>query len=196
MAWKYNDRIIRVGRSWTNDDGVTHPRNWAVWSDADKTAAGLVWEDDPATYNSDFYWDASTPKALDDVNEVWTQEEIDDGIAPDDTSSGDAKLDGDGNQIVTRGLKYKAIQTAKQQAASKLAETDWHVIKAAEVSDYTVPAAVTTYRAAVRTASNTIETAINGATTHAAFMALYDAPVDSDGNITGNAPINDWPDEI
>jgi hypothetical protein len=48
----------------------------------------------------------------------------------------------------------------------------------------------------VRTASNTIETAINGAADHAAFMALYDTPVDSDGVPTGNAPINDWPDEI
>jgi len=27
-------------------------------------------------------------------------------------------------------------------------------------------------------------------------MALYDTPVDSDGVPTGNAPINDWPDEI
>jgi hypothetical protein len=48
----------------------------------------------------------------------------------------------------------------------------------------------------VRTASNTIETAINGAADHAAFMALYNAPVDADGNPTGNAPINDWPEAI
>jgi hypothetical protein len=27
-------------------------------------------------------------------------------------------------------------------------------------------------------------------------MALYDVPVDKDGNPTGNAPINDWPKEI
>jgi hypothetical protein len=64
------------------------------------------------------------------------------------------------------------------------------------VTEYTVPSEVTTYRAAVRTASNTIETAINGVADHAAFMALYDTPVDSDGNPTGNAPINDWPDAI
>ena len=68
------------------------------------------------------------------------------------------------------------------------------VIKAAEVSGYTVSSATLTYRAAVRTSSNTIETAINGAADHAAFMALYDVPVDADGNPTGNAPINDWPE--
>jgi len=27
-------------------------------------------------------------------------------------------------------------------------------------------------------------------------MALYNAPVDADGNPTGNAPINDWPETI
>jgi len=27
------------------------------------------------------------------------------------------------------------------------------------------------------------------------FMALFDLPKDSDGNPTGNAPINDFPDE-
>jgi hypothetical protein len=30
----------------------------------------------------------------------------------------------------------------------------------------------------------------------AAFVALYDVPVDADGNATGNAPINDWPETI
>jgi hypothetical protein len=51
-----------------------------------------------------------------------------------------------------------------------------------------------TYRAAVRTTSNTIEASINGAADLAAFMALYETPVDSDGVPTGNAPINDWPE--
>jgi hypothetical protein len=41
-----------------------------------------------------------------------------------------------------------------------------------------------------------IETSITNASDLAAFMALYDTPVDSDGKPTGNAPINDWPDEI
>ena len=43
---------------------------------------------------------------------------------------------------------------------------------------------------------DTIETAITNAADHAAFMALYDVPVDADGDPTGNAPINDWPAEI
>jgi hypothetical protein len=180
--YKYGETVIRVGRSWTNNDGITHPRNWANWSDADKAAAGLVWEDDPAPFDSRFYWSADVPKNIDDVNEV--------------DENGDPLLDEDGVQVVTKGLKTNAIALVKTQAGGLLAPTDWMVIKASEVADYTVPADVLTYRAAVRTASNTIEAAITACTDLASFMALYDVPVDADGNPTGNAPINDFPEAI
>jgi hypothetical protein len=180
MAWKYNDRVIRVGRSWQDDDGITHPTNWAVWSDEDKAAAGLVWEDDPAPYDNRFYWDASTPKNINDVNEV--------------DENGDPVLDQDGNQVVTLGLKSQWKTTIKQQAAGLLANTDWYVTRNAETGT-AIPADVTTYRAAVRTASGTIEAAIDAAADHAAFVALFDVPLDNEGNATGNAPIADWPEE-
>ena len=64
------------------------------------------------------------------------------------------------------------------------------------IADYSVDSATLTYRAAVRTASNSIEASITAAADLAAFMALYDTPVDSDGNPTGKAPINNWPDEL
>ena len=171
--YTYNERIIRAGRSWTDANGTKHPANWTRWTDAEKTAAGLVWADDPAPYDNRFYWDANTPKALDDVTETV-----------------------DGVEYTTAGLKTNAIAQTKVTAGSLLAPTDWMVVKAAEVADYSVPADVLTYRAAVRTASNDIEAAITACTTHDAFMALYNAPVDADGVSTGNAPINDWPDEI
>jgi hypothetical protein len=180
--YKYGETVIRVGRSWTNNDGITHPRNWANWSDADKAAAGLVWEDDPAPFDSRFYWSAGVPKSLTDINEV--------------DEDGNPLLDVDGEQVVTKGLKTNAIELVKTQASGLLAPTDWMVIKASEIADYTVPADVLTYRAAVRTASNTIEAAITACTDLASFMALYDVPVDADGNPTGNAPINDFPEAI
>jgi hypothetical protein len=182
MAWLYQGLMIRAGRSWKDASGVTHPTNWSLWTDEEKTAAGLVWQDDPESYDSRFYASADTAKAIDDVNSV------------DD--DGNAILDEHGVQIVNKGLKTIAIEDVKKKAANLLSKTDWHVIKATEVSSYTVPSAVTTYRAAVRTASNTIEEAITNAADHAAFMALYDTPVDSSGNPTGNAPIHNWPDEI
>jgi len=183
MAWKYNDTYIRAGRSWQDSDGITHPRNWMIWSDEDKAAAGLVWEDDPAPFDNRFWWDANTPKELGDT--LWVDDNNDPIIDPTT-----------GEQGVTLGLKSQWKATIKTQAGGLLQPTDWMVIKANEVAEYTVPADVTTYRAAVRTASNTIEASIDGAADHTAFVALFDTPVDADGNPTGNAPIADWPDEL
>ena len=182
--WKYNGQtVIRVGRSWTDNDGVKHPAQWASkWTDEQKAAAGLVWEDDPQPFDSRFYWSADVPKSIDDVNEV--------------DEDGNPLLDEDGVQVVTLGLKSNAKALVKTQAGGLLAPTDWMVIKASEVADYSVPADITTYRADVRTASNTIEAAIDAVTDLDSFMALYDVPVDADGNPTGNAPINDFPEAI
>jgi hypothetical protein len=100
-----------------------------------------------------------------------------------------------GEQGKTKGLKTVAIETAKTQANSFLIEHDWYIVRNAEKST-AIPSAVTTYRDAVRTSCAAIETSITNAANLAAFMALYDVPVDSDGKPTGNAPINDWPDAI
>lgn len=182
--WTYLGRVIKQGRAWTDAEGTQHPAQWNRWTDAEKTAHGLVWDASlqPVPYDNRFYWSAGNPKALNDVNAV--------------DEDGNAILDEDGVQIVTKGLKSNAIAQTKVTAGSLLAPTDWMVVKASEVSGYTVPSEVTTYRAAVRTASNTIETAITNAADHAAFMALYDVPVDAEGNPTGNAPINDWPESL
>jgi hypothetical protein len=180
MAYKYSGRIIRAGKAWTDNDQIQHPANWMLWDDATKAAKGLVWEDDPASFDGRFYWSAGVAKALDDVNEV-----DDDGNA----------IMEDGEQVVTLGLKSNAIATVKAQAGGLLAPTDWMVVRSAE-NGTDIPADVLAYRAAVRLASETIETAITNAADLAAFIALYDAPVDADGNPTGNAPINNWPDAI
>ncbi len=182
MPWKYNNKIIREGRAWTDNDGIQHPTSWNIWSDADKTSAGMVWENPPASYDNRFYWDANTAKALDDVNEV--------------DSDGNAILGPDGNQLVTLGLKSQWKKRTKDTAAGLLSKHDWYIIRKQEDSTTTIPSNITTYRTAVRTASNTIETNIDNAADHAAFVALFDTPVDSDGNPTGNALINDWPDEV
>ncbi len=190
MAYKYSGRIIRAGRSWTNNDGIVHPKNWMVWSDADKTAAGLVWEDPPASeapFDNRFYHGRQAdgtliPKSLTDT--LWVDG---DGNAINDPITGE--------QGKTLGLKNTAIAQAKTTAAGKLAPYDWYVTRKSEKST-AIPSSVTTYRDAVRTACAAIETSIGNASDLAAFMALYDMPVDSDNEPTGPAPINDWPDAI
>jgi hypothetical protein len=181
MAYKYSGKTLRVGKSWKDNDGVMHPASWATaWTAEEKAAKGIVWEDDPAPFDSRFYWSAGVEKALEDKAEV--------------DEDGNAVVDEDGVQVITKGLKSVAIAKVKDQAGGILAPTDWMVIKATEVADYTVPAEVLTYRQAVRDASNSIEAAILGVTTLEGFIALHETPVDADGNPTGNATINDWPE--
>ena len=119
-----------------------------------------------ATYGS------ATAKAHADVNEVWTQEEIDADRAPDGTSDGDAKNDSDGNQMITRGLKYNFIQTVKAQVAGILQDTDWYILRKTD-ADTDVPSAITTFRAAVRTKGAAMETLITNASDTPAIETLY-----------------------
>jgi len=186
MPWNLSGTIIKEGRSWVDSSGIRHPTNWMRWTDAEKEAAGLAWVDPVAPHDNRFYHgrDGSgnlIPKSLTDVNEV--------------DSDGDPINDENGNQIVTLGLKSAAIQVIDRQARGYLAEHDWYVTRSSEKST-AIPSTVTTYRDAVRTAHTTIKGKINGAANLTAFKALYDAPVDSDGKVTGNAPIVDWPDAL
>ena len=100
-----------------------------------------------------------------------------------------------GNAKDVADLKTNAIAQTKVTAGSLLAPTDWYIVREQETGEAT-PTDILNYRQAVRTASGTIESVIAGTTTHAEFMALYDAPVDANNEPTGNAPINDWPEEL
>lgn len=184
MAWLYNGRILKVGKSWTDDNGYKHPYNWAsAWSDEDKEHWGVTWQDDPDTsYDDRFYWAKDVPRSLTDINAV--------------DEDGDAVIDPTtGEQMVTLGLKSIWVAKTKTTANGLLASSDWYVVRNAEKST-AIPTEISTYRDAVRTATGTIETAINGCADLDAFKALFVVPTDADGNPTGNAPIYDFPDEI
>ena len=182
MAWLHNGRTLKVGKGWS-DGNYKHPYNWAsAWSDEDKEQWGVTWQDDPDTsYDDRFYWAKDVPRSLTDINAV--------------DENGDAILDADGNQVVTLGLKSIWVAKTKTTANSLLAKSDWYVTRNSE-TDEAIPSTITTYRTAVRTASGTIETAINGCDDLDAFKALFVVPTDSDDNPTGNAPIYDFPDEV
>jgi len=181
--WTYNGTTIRVGRSWTDNNGITHPSVWNRWTPEFKTSIGMVWVNDPVveSYDDRFYWSANNPKSLDDVN-----------VTDED---GNPVLDMDGNQQVQQGLKSQWIERTKTTAGSLLKDTDWYVVRLAETST-AVPQAVLDYRASVRAASNSIESAINGCTTLQEFMALFTVPTDAEGNPTGKSVINGWPDAL
>ena len=195
---------------------VKHPATiFTLWTEAERNAIGVYTVEMNATNLKDkeFYtntgitytydsdndkvtgsYGTATARAIADVNEVWTQAEIDKGEAPDGTSAGDAKNDVDGNQIVTKGLKtqYKTIFNA--QASDLLSTTDWYGVKASEVSGYSVPSAITTYRAAVRTKVNAMETAIDNCANVDVLKTLLTYTLQENGTTT--RPLGEFPDEV
>lgn len=95
------------------------------------------------------------------------------------------------NDIVIPGLKSQHKEKIKQQASGLLTPTDWYVIKATDVESYSVPAEMTTYRAAVRTASNDMETKIDVCSTVDELAALY--TYNDDPHVR---PLGEFPEEV
>ena len=120
--WQYNGVTVRVGRSWTDANGVMHPSVWTRWSDEFKKEMGLTWHEPvvPEPYDERFYWSANSPKNLEDVNVV--------------DEDGNAVMDIDGNQQIQHGLKTQWIQRTKQTAGSLLKDTDWYAVRQVETS--------------------------------------------------------------
>ena len=125
-------------------------------------------------------WGIATPKRLEDENAV--------------DENGENILDEDGNQVINYGLKTEKKRIVKQQASGLLAPTDWYVVKATEVADYSVPNNITTFRADVRAKSNKMETQIDACTNVDELKALYEYTEQEDGTIT--RPLAEFPKEI
>jgi len=122
-------------------------------------------------------WGTATPKRLNDENAV--------------DENGDPVLDNNGNQVINYGLKTEKKNIIKQQASGLLAPTDWYVVKASEVADYSVPSNILTFRANVRAKSNEMETQINACTNVDELKALYEYTTQEDGSIT--RPLAEFP---
>ena len=187
--WKYNGRVIREGRAWTNDDGITHPSNWQIWSADEKATAGLT-EVTPETppdsrlytwsYQADAVTISKTAKSLADVNEV-------DG-------SGNPILDENGDQVVTLGVKSVLKNEVKSQQESLLNQTDWAIIRKAD-NGTAIPSNIQTYRDAIRTKATEMENAIDGAANTDAMAALFlTYTLNEDGSTTKSGTLYDWPE--
>ena len=187
--WQYNGKTIREGKAWTDANGIQHPANWHIWTRQEKEDIGMVEIIPQTPPDSRFYkWSqnpdgtiTSTPKELEDRNEV--------------DENGDPRLDEDGVQIVRLGLKSVHIAQTKSTQGSLLTLTDWAVIRKNDTGE-AIPAAIQTYRDAVRSAATTIEGRITACTTLDQFINLFEIPLDDDEVPTGNAPIYDWPEAL
>ena len=107
---------------------------------------------------------------------------------------GNAFLDDYGVQMVTRGLKYNAIQKVKQQQSGYLSRTDWYIIRKADVGT-AIPTAIQTFRNAIRADATRIENAITAATTMDEFIALHTTTYNEDFTVDQIAITQSWTEE-
>ena len=192
-------QIIKNPKSLVIGDVRYPAKIFQLWSKAEKEAIGLyeIVTDSTNFKDSDYYintneeysfannqvtksWGTATAKQLEDS--LYTQEDSDNGVMPSDKSVGDVKV---------KGLKTIKIEDIKQQASNLLSPTDWYVIKATEVADYSVPSNVTTFRTNVRAKSNEMETSINGASNVEALQTLFEYTQQDNDTIA--RPLGEFP---
>ena len=182
---------------------------YTLWSEAERNAIGIYTVEIDETNKKDSEWytntnityafsggkvtatyGTATAKAIADVSEVWTQADIDAGRAPDGTSANDPMNDSDGNQIITRGLKYYKNQMIDNQCAGQLAPSDWRVVREQETGS-AMDSGWKTWRASVRTKCNSMQTQITNAANVDALAALFTYTKQGDGSIT--RPLGEFP---
>ena len=174
--YKLNGKTLRVGRAFTVGD-TQYPANWLQLStEAEKTAIGITWEDDPVRHDDRYYWDGdiNNPKALED------KEEVDEDGNPlyvqvlDNTDPDNPVMVDSDERLVTKGLKSNMIAQVKDTAGKLLAQTDWYVVRNSEKST-AIPTDVTTKRDAIRTECDRLETAITGAADVEALITVMNS---------------------
>ena len=170
-----------------------------LWSKAEKESIGIhEIVVDQTNYKDPEYYintDSSYTFANNQVTESWgtaTPKRLEDENAVDE--NGDPVLDSDGVQIINYGLKTEKKKIVKAQASGLLSPTDWYVVKATEVADYSVPSNITTYRADVRAKSNEMESQIDACTNVDELKTLYEYTRQEDGVQT--RPLAEFPKEV
>ena len=171
-------------------DGIQHPAAiFTAWSKAEQTAKG-IFEYIEVNANPDgrYYTQGTSETVIDGsagtVTKTWT---------PAARDLADKSETIDGETVVTLGVKSNEKKRIKVIAAGLLSSSDWMAIRAAE-GGTAVPSAVATYRAAVRTKSNSMETAIGNASDTAAMIALDTSTYHANGSINALATLQDWPE--
>jgi len=175
---------------------------YTLWTETERNAIGIYTVEIDETNRKDekFYINTDityafgsgkvtgsygTATAKDIADSLYTSQDNTDGLIPEGKSVGDVKV---------KGLKTLYKENFNAQAAGLLAKTDWYVIKAADVGSYSVPSNISTYRAAVRTKVNAMETSIDGCANVEALITLLTYTTDSEG--VQSRPLGEFPDEV
>ena len=192
-------KIINNPKAMIIDDVQYPAKIFELWSKDELNAIGIYEVITDSTNKKDEAYYINTNEeynfADDQVTRSWgtaTPKRLEDEDAKDE--NGENVLDKDGNQVINYGLKTEKKRIVKSQASGLLAPTDWYVVKATEVADYSVPENVTTFRSDVRAKSNEMETQIDACTTVDELKALYEYTQQEDGTII--RPLAEFPKEV
>jgi len=187
-------------------NNVRYPSNmFTKYTNVEKAAIGIYPVEDSGTKGDDrfeytsqatYTWSSSNKKVT--TSYTITEKSLIDVEAKDE--SGNNILDEKGNKTYNYGLKTQAKNLIKQQANSYISRFNWLVERSIYDSSKSIPSAVTTYVAAIRTDCANIETEIDNASDMAAFKKLYQNTYNynSDGEIESIkeiARINRWSDD-
>jgi len=175
--------IIKQGSSWKDANNIRHPKNWHIWSEDEKKAAGLE-ELTPDPIPNNITWSFTQDEAG-KVTKI--ARNLDDENTTDE--NGNLVKDNKGNQKVTYGVKSVLIEEVKHQQGDILAHTDWAIIRKVD-KDTAIPSNIQTWRDAIRAKATAMEEAINEASDTEAIEALF-LSWDKDGNKSGI--LYDWP---
>jgi len=180
-----NDSItktLNTSRGLTLDEKQYPRAIYTLWSTAEREAIGIY----------EVVFDNSNQKDGEYYNNTNQSFNFADGKVTASFGSAIARSLEDVTEdgVTIDGLKTQKKVMIKSQASGLLTPTDWHVVKATEVESYSVAAALTTYRAAVRTASNDMETKIDACNTVDELAALYAHTEE------GTKPLGEWPEEV
>tara|TARA_R100001594_G_scaffold1645_3_gene7044 strand:+ start:431 stop:1048 length:618 start_codon:yes stop_codon:yes gene_type:complete len=170
-------KTLNGNRGITIND-IQYPQNiFTLWNNSQREAIGIYEVVFDNTNKKDEAYYINTDQSLNFAGGVVTAsfgsptaKPIDDVLFTADDEANGLGIEGEVN---AEGLKTKHKRIIKQQAASKLVSTDWYITRKADAGTV-VPSAVTTHRAAIRTRSNEMETAIDNAADVDALRALYE----------------------
>ena len=186
-----------ITRMYNGNKGITigdnqYPRAiFSLWTESERNAINIytVTIDESKRKDEQWYINTNITYSFDGTNATgsygdatakahadttWTQEQIDDGDAPDGA---------DTDTVAVEGFKTKLIRTVKSQAEGELNRTDWYITRKAE-KNTARPSAITTHRDAVRSKQAAMETAITNASDTPALETLYTYTRQEDGSLT------------
>ena len=169
--FKYKDKYLKVGQSWTDDKGILHPPNWGVWDSDYKTSMGITELVPEATPDPRYY--------------TWTM----DG---DGKVTSQAKSLNDSGDVL--GIKSTLKNEVKQQQGRRLGQTDWAIIRKTD-NGTAIPSNIQACRDAIRVKATEMEDAIDACSSATDIGKLWHIRTeDSDGKVTESGLLYNWPE--